>query len=94
MELLLRIAGVIVPVFLIVAVGFFYARRTRPDLSVFNRIALDVLTPVLVYTALADSTFRLQDHARLLAGADCCWSWAAAPQPGCWPVPRAPRRAP
>lgn len=69
MELLLRIAGVIVPVFLIVAVGFFYARRTRPDLAVFNRITLDVLAPMLVYTALADRGFRLQEHSLLLAGA-------------------------
>ncbi|ROZ66584.1 AEC family transporter [Ramlibacter sp. WS9] len=63
-----RIAQVIVPVFLIVAIGFFYGRRTRPDLSSFNRIVLDVLAPALVYTALAAKDFRLGDHAVLLAG--------------------------
>lgn len=68
MELLLRIAHVIVPVFLIVAVGFFYGRRSRPDLTVFNRIALDVLAPLLVYTALAAREFQLQDHLVLIAG--------------------------
>ena len=68
MELLLRIAQVIVPVFLIVAVGFFYGRRTRPDLTAFNRIALDVLAPLLVYTALAGREFQLQDHLVLIAG--------------------------
>jgi predicted permease len=66
MELLARVAQVIVPVFLIVAIGFFYARRVRPDLGGFNRVVLDVLSPLLVYTALAGKEFRLQDHALLL----------------------------
>lgn len=68
MDLLWRIAQVIVPVFFIVAVGFAYGRRTRPDLTAFNRIVLDVLSPLLVYTALAGKEFRLQDHGALLAG--------------------------
>ena len=38
MELLLRIAQVIVPVFLIVAIGFGYGRRRQPDLRAFNRM--------------------------------------------------------
>jgi hypothetical protein len=67
MDIALRIAQVIVPVFLIVAVGFFYGRRARPDLTTFNRIVLDVMTPVLVYTALAGKDFDLGEHARLLA---------------------------
>lgn len=70
MELLLRIAQVIVPVFLIVAIGYGYARRVRPDMTAFNRIVLDVLSPVIVYTALAGKEFRLQENLPLLgAGA-------------------------
>jgi predicted permease len=68
MELILRIADVIIPVFLIVAVGYGYARRKAPDMAVFNRIALDVLAPVLVYSALASREFRLADHVPLLIG--------------------------
>ena len=68
MELAARIAHVIVPVFLVVAIGYLYGRRARPDLTAFNRIALDVLAPALVYTALASKDFRLQDHAVLLLG--------------------------
>lgn len=67
MELVWRIAQVIIPVFFIVAVGFFYARRRRPDLTTFNRVVLDVMTPVLVYTALAGKEFRLVEQAPLLA---------------------------
>ena len=68
MELAARIAQVIVPVFLIVVVGYAYGRRARPDLTSFNRIVLDVLAPALVYTALAAKDFRLGDHAVLLLG--------------------------
>ncbi len=68
MELITRISGVIVPVFLIVAIGYGYARRQRPDLSTFNRIALDVLAPVLVYSALAARDFEIQQHLPLLLG--------------------------
>lgn len=68
MELLQRIAGIIVPVFLVVGVGFFYGRRARPDLTALNRVVLDVLAPVLVYSALAAKDFRLGEHGTLLAG--------------------------
>ncbi len=68
MDLLWRIAQVIIPVFLIVAVGWAYGRRTRPDLTTFNRIVLDVLSPLLVYTALADRAFHWREHVPLLVG--------------------------
>lgn len=68
MELVTRISQVIVPVFLIVAIGYTYARRTRPDMATFNRIVLDVLSPVIVYTALAGKDFDLRAHLPLLLG--------------------------
>jgi len=68
MELLNRIAEVIIPVFLIVGIGYGYARRQAPDLGGFNRVALDVLAPLLVYTALASKDFHLADHIPLLVG--------------------------
>lgn len=47
MELLARIAQVIVPVFLIVAIGYTHARRARPEMIGFKRIVLDVLSPLI-----------------------------------------------
>ena len=91
MDLLHRIAQVIVPVFFIVAVGFFYARRVRPDLGGFNRVVLDVLTPLLVYTALAGKEFHLQEHRTLLlAGAVLIVACGAA----AWVLARATRTDP
>jgi predicted permease len=68
MDLIARIADVIIPVFLIVAIGFGYARRRTLDMTVFNRIALDVLAPMLVYSALASRDFMIAEHLALLAG--------------------------
>ena len=68
MDLISRVADVIIPVFLIVAIGYGYARRQRPDLTAFNRISLDVLAPLLVYSALAAKDFRLGEHTALLVG--------------------------
>ncbi|MEJ8835926.1 AEC family transporter [Ramlibacter sp. AN1133] len=68
MELLARIAQVIVPVFLVVGLGYAYARRQQPDMTSFNRIVLDLLSPLLVYTALAGKEFQLREHLPLLAG--------------------------
>jgi predicted permease len=69
MALLLRIAEVIVPVLFIVAIGYFYGRRHKPDLAAFNRIVLDVMTPMLVYTGLASKDFHLEAYGKLIAAA-------------------------
>ena len=68
MDLIARIADVIIPVFLVVAIGYLYARRQAPDMSTFNRIALDVLAPMLVYSALASRDFVIAEHWLLLVG--------------------------
>lgn len=68
MDLISRILDVILPVFFIVGVGYAYARRYRPDMELFNRIALDVLTPMLIFSALASRSFDLQAHVPLLIG--------------------------
>lgn len=68
MELMDRVAEVIIPVFLIVGIGYAYALRSPPDLSGFNRIAPDLLAPLLVYTALASKDFDIMAHLPLLFG--------------------------
>jgi malate permease and related proteins len=68
-DILQRIVQVIFPVFLIVAIGYIYARKAAPNMAVFNRIALDVLAPVLVYSALASRDFQLMQHLPLLLAA-------------------------
>ncbi|MDQ9171005.1 AEC family transporter [Oxalobacteraceae bacterium R-40] len=70
MDLFERIAGIILPVFVIVAMGYGYARlrrdSVRADMVVINRICMDVLAPLLVFTALAAKDFDLAHHGELI----------------------------
>jgi predicted permease len=68
MLILERIVSVIAPVFLIIAIGYGYGRRNRPDLKTFNHVSLHVLGPLLVFTSLAGEDFQLQGNLALVAG--------------------------
>ena len=68
MLVLERILSVIGPVFLIIAIGYGYGRRNKPDLKAFNHVSLDVLGPLLVFTSLAGEDFRLEGNAAFIAG--------------------------
>ena len=62
--MLARLAGIILPVFSIIAFGWLYAWRAKPDMAVTNRISMNVLAPALVFSALAsrDSTCSRTDR--------------------------------
>ncbi len=61
-----RVLEVIIPVFSVVLVGLVYGRYSDADLSGFNKISIDVLTPMLVYTALASKDSNLHEIMPLL----------------------------
>ena len=63
-----RILGIILPVFSIIALGWLYARRVRPDMAVVNRISMNVLAPALVFSALASKEFDIAANRMLLVG--------------------------
>jgi predicted permease len=63
-----RIAGIILPVFSIIALGWLYARRVKPDMSIVNRISMNVLAPALVFSALASKDFDLAANRWLIVG--------------------------
>src|SRR5450432_1681223 len=64
-----RLLGIILPVFLVIALGFVYARRARPDMTWVNRINLNVLAPALIFSALASKEFDLVANRALILGA-------------------------
>ncbi|MBC7499655.1 MAG: AEC family transporter [Herminiimonas sp.] len=70
MEVFERIAGIILPVFIIIALGYLYARVRRAsvqaDMSAVNRVSMDVLCPLLVFTALAAKDFDLAHSGTLI----------------------------
>ena len=63
-----RILGIILPVFLIILLGYLYARRVKPDMSMVNRISMNVLAPALIFSALASKEFDVAANWKLLLG--------------------------
>jgi predicted permease len=63
-----RLAGIILPVFSIIALGWLYARRVKPDMTMVNRISMNVLAPALIFSALASKEFDLAANWMLIAG--------------------------
>ena len=66
--MLARILGIILPVFSIIAFGWAYAWRVKPDMSMVNRISMNVLAPALVFSALASKDFDVAANKMLLVG--------------------------
>lgn len=70
MAVLERIIGIILPVFLIVGAGYGYARlrgdSVRADMTAVNRVSMEVLCPLLVFTALAGRDFDLGANGVLI----------------------------
>ena len=64
-----RLLGIILPVFLVIALGYFYAKRARPDMTWVNQINLNVLAPALIFSALASKDFDLYANRALILGA-------------------------
>lgn len=83
--MLLRIIEILLPIFAIVAVGFFYGRKHRPEMAVANRINLDVFLPALVFSTLAGKSYALREDGLLALAA-----LLAILLPGllAWPVAR------
>ena len=63
-----RILGIILPVFTIIAVGYFWGRRVKPDMGMVNRISMNVLAPALIFSALSSKSFDVFGNAPLIAG--------------------------
>jgi len=68
MDLVLRIVGIITPVLIISAIGYAYARLCRPDMTWINRLSVDLLFPLLVFSAMISKDFHILDFLPLMAG--------------------------
>jgi predicted permease len=68
MELALRIVGIITPVLIISGIGYAYTRLQKPDMTWINRLNIDVLCPLLIYTSMASKDFNIRDFLPLICG--------------------------
>jgi len=60
-----QILSIVFPIFAIVAVGFFYARKHEPDMAGANQINLDIFVPALIFHVLSGKDFHLQEFSEL-----------------------------
>jgi len=70
MAIVERIIGIILPVLIIVAAGYGYARirgnSVRADMMAVNRVSMEVLCPLLIFTALAGKEFNIASNGVLI----------------------------
>jgi len=66
--LIIRLFGIIFPVFAIVAVGYLYSRWRQPDMSAANHINMTVLLPALIFHVLSGKDFQLGEFGWLALG--------------------------
>jgi predicted permease len=67
-SLTLRLVAILFPIFAIVAAGYFYGRKHKPEMAVANRLNMDVFVPALVFAAMAGKSFDLAAYAPLALG--------------------------
>jgi predicted permease len=64
-----RIAGITFPIYALVAIGYIYGRRKRPDMGVANQLNMEIFVPALIFAALASKAFDIAQNLPLLIGA-------------------------
>lgn len=69
MELIVRLVGIVGPIFLVVFVGFLYARKRSPELSHANAINIELFTPFLIFSVLSQGDFELAEYSSLALAA-------------------------
>lgn len=71
MDLIERIASIILPVFAIIGIGYGYARWrgevVRSDMASVNRVSMEALAPLMIFSALSSKDFDLLHNAWLVA---------------------------
>ena len=66
--LIIRLFGIIFPVFAIVAVGYLYSRWRQPDMTAANHINMTILLPALIFHVLSGKDFQLAEYGWLALG--------------------------
>ena len=70
MDIFTRIIGIILPVFSVIVIGYGYAlwrgEVVRSDMASVNRVCMEVLAPLLVFSALASKNFDLSHNRWLI----------------------------
>jgi predicted permease len=61
----------ILPIFIVIGLGYAFARRTHPDVRVASRLTLYVLSPSLVFSSLVESNVEGGEIMQIAVFASC-----------------------
>ncbi len=67
--MILNVFNIIAPIVIIVSVGYLYAKKYQTDVSVINKLTLDIFVPALVLSVLIDKEFDILEYKELSIGA-------------------------
>ncbi len=63
-----RILGSVIPVLIIVVIGYAYGRWRKPNMSVVNQINMELFVPMLIFSVLAAKSVDLSEYIPLALG--------------------------
>lgn len=64
-----QVLNIIAPLFIVIAVGYFYGARVRPEMRITNQLVLDVFVPALIFHVMVQDSFYPSQYVWLvLAG--------------------------
>lgn len=66
-----RILRSVIPVLIVVIIGYIYGRWRRPDISVINKLCMELLVPILIFSVLAGKNVQLEEYVTLAIGVAC-----------------------
>ncbi|MGK9063695.1 AEC family transporter [Stutzerimonas chloritidismutans] len=64
--MLVQIVSIVFPVFTVIAIGYLYGRKHRPDMFATNQLNMSIFVPALVFSALAGKSVDLA-HVQAIA---------------------------
>jgi malate permease and related proteins len=67
--MLLRIFGIVFPVFAVVGVGYLYSRWRHPDMGAANQLNMTVLLPALIFGVLSGKDFNISQYGTVALAA-------------------------
>ena len=66
-----RILGSVIPVLIVVLIGYAYGRWRKPDMSMINKLCMELLVPILIFSVLAGKDVQLDEYGTLALGVVC-----------------------
>ena len=66
--MLVQIVSIVFPVFTVIAVGYLYGRKHRPDMLATNQVNMGIFVPALIFSALAGKSVDLAEVQMIALG--------------------------